>query len=386
MRIAQINFTRINNSIGGAEKVFFTMANELSDRGHQVGCFYYDSNKGQPVFPINKNVYVKNCCGSLTLKVKNIFLRIASCFIRNKKKRHAFRDFSKNAYITQNIKSFNPDIILFYWPDTVIYNLLKLDVPIIHMLHMDPSAFVKNPSFQHAFDGIKQCHSIQVLMPEHIDTLRKILPHEHIVRIGNIVPQHPHRTSLEEKKIIFVGRITQGKRPQLLLRAFALLKDRYPDWKLEIWGPSSAEPQTTEEVRKLLQELGLEKQAALCGSTTDIPSKIRQASIAVMPSAHEGFCLALAECMSMGLPAVVCRDCSTLVSLVRHEETGLICEPDPEGIACQLDRLMGDFSLRKKLGTSARADMEQFSPEKIVTAWEHLLNEALESKNCSQSR
>lgn len=379
MKIAQINFTRINNSIGGAEKVFFTMANELTVHGHQVGCFYYDTNKGTPSFPLEKNVSIKNCYDSFTLKIKNTFYRILACFIRDKKKRHTLRDLARNTYITQCVKKFNPDIIIFYWPDSVIYNLLTLNVPIVHMFHMDPLSFVKNPSFQHSAEGISKCAAIQVLLPEQIDKLHQIIPHKHIVSIGNIVPQYDEKSSLKENKIIFVGRITQDKRPQLLLQAFALLKNKYPDWKVEVWGPDSVEPKTTEELRQLLQTLGLQKQVELCGATTDISSKMRNASIAVMPSKHEGFCLALAESMSMGLPAVACRDCSTLRTLVKHEKTGLLCEPTPEGLATQLDSLMGDWALRRKLGAAASEDMKHFSAEKIITEWEHLLFEVIES-------
>ena len=39
-----------------------------------------------------------------------------------------------------------------------------------------------------------------------------------------------------QKKIIHVGRIIEGsKRQMLLVEAFNLIKDEFPDWRVELW-------------------------------------------------------------------------------------------------------------------------------------------------------
>jgi len=153
MRIAQINFTRVNNALGGTEKVFFTMANELTNRGHSVACFYFDTSAGQPRFPIDERVYVKNCYSTISLKITKFLLHIRAWFILDRNKRRKVRRSVRTSYIIKNILRFNPNIILLYWPDIIIYELNKLDIPTIQMIHMSPSHFETDNNVLAAKEG-----------------------------------------------------------------------------------------------------------------------------------------------------------------------------------------------------------------------------------------
>ncbi len=81
MRIAQINFIRVNNALGGTERVYINMANEMVRRGHDVACFYFDKQQGAPIFHVDERVYIKNCYGALIIRVKKAIAQIRSCFI-----------------------------------------------------------------------------------------------------------------------------------------------------------------------------------------------------------------------------------------------------------------------------------------------------------------
>lgn len=376
MRIAQLNFTRVNNALGGTEKVFLTMANAMAEKGHKVGCFYYDKDQGKPLFPTHDDVYLKNCY-NISTKIKIIASRLFACLFTDKKMRHKIRQWPNDHSFIKNIMKFNPDVILLYWPNPIIHSLHKLHIPIILMFHMAPSQYKTDKTVVMYNEELAKCDSIQVLMPEFREEVFSFIENEHIVHIPNIVPQYTKQAPLTSPTIIYVGRISEQKRPELIVESFALLKDNYPDWKVELWGESHTEPLVTQRVKELIQKYRLEDSILFCGTTNDVPAQLEKASIILMPSAHEGFCLALTEAMSMGLPAIACKDCPAINSLVHHEKNGFLCSPTPEDIAAHLAKLMDSEELRKKLGKQAKEDMKPFSPESVYEKWENLMMDVI---------
>lgn len=380
MKIAQIGFSRINNALGGTEKVFFTLANELVNRGHSVANIYYDNTPGKPLFPVDEKVLCQNCAHFRFSKVIRFFARLCSIFLPDRKKRIQMRDLPRRKAITNSILKFKPDVVLIYWPNIIIEDLNKLGIPIIQMMHMAPSFFLGDKKVIFYKKSIEDCAGIQVLLPDYIEELRKSIPNKHIVSIPNIVPQYEERADASSHTIIFVGRIAGQKRPWLIPQAFALIKDKYPDWKIELWGEYDVEPETTTRVRQIIKETDLEKRILLCGISLDIKSQLKKASIVLMPSRIEGFSLAMTEAMSMGLPIVACNDCPSIASIVHHNENGMLCDPSAEDIALHLSRLMDSHELREKLGTQAKEDMKLYNADSVCKQWETLMKEVIERK------
>ena len=105
---------------------------------------------------------------------------------------------------------------------------------------------------------------------------------------------------------------------------------------------------------------------------------MREADIFAFPSAFEGFGMALAEGMSVGLPAVGYKNCPAVNELIKDGETGFLCDDGVEPLAQALDKLMGDKELRVKMGKAAKADMAQYAPEKIWDQWDDLMKKVIE--------
>ena len=100
---------------------------------------------------------------------------------------------------------------------------------------------------------------------------------------------------------------------------------------------------------------------------------LREADIFAFPSAYEGFGMALAEGMSVGLPAIGYKNCPAVNELIKDGKTGFLCDDGVEPLAHALEKLMSDKELRVKMGKAAKADMAQFAPEKIWDKWEDLM-------------
>lgn len=376
MKIALITHTRVNGSLGGTELVFISMANLLAGKGHSVGCFYYDTTEGSPAYKIASNVFVKNCYSKLKLAVAKKTSKFRSWFISDKEEKRRIRN-APNQLIISEVKRFKADIVLLFVPNSILYDLNKLNAPVIQMIHRAPSFIGKFPFFKACKPAMEACACLQVLMPEHVSEMSAYVHNPNIVAIPNVVPQYDTQSDVTAHTIIFVGRIVEEKRPWLIVQAFSLLMDQYPDWKVELWGEEHESPRASKRVRDLVTQYGLEDRVLLCGTTKNIKEKLKAASIMIMTSAHEGFCLALTEGMSMGLPAVVCKDCKTFHSIVRNEQNGYLCVPTAEGIANKLSKLMSSQDLRRKLGAQAKEDMKQYSADVVYSKWMRLMSEVV---------
>ena len=221
---------------------------------------------------------------------------------------------------------------------------------------------------------------MQVLRPEFVDVLLDILPSATVEVIPNCVPQFPISANRSSNTIINVGRISSGKRQTLLIEAFALVKDKFPTWKLELWGETHCDTKYTVTVKSVIKKNGLEDCVRLCGATDNVPLQLKNASIFAFPSEFEGWGLALTEALSMGLPAIGCKECPAVNTLIRDGENGLLCDDTPESLAEALSKLMSDESLRIRFGNVAQKDMKAYAPERVWDQWENLLRSLTVSK------
>src|SRR5262249_196957 len=131
--------------------------------------------------------------------------------------------------------------------------------------------------------------------------------------------------------LIFVGGITEGKRPHLLIEAIGLLNKQGLECQLAIVGPDQA-PQYTGRMKQRARELGVESQVIWFGFTQDIGPLFRASDFFGLPSANEGMPAALVEAMASGIPSIVTAISGT-TDLVIDGQHGRIVAPDPAEIA-----------------------------------------------------
>ena len=218
-------------------------------------------------------------------------------------------------------------------------------------------------------------------MPSFEKHIKNHLPKARTITIGNAIPQFAFSADLESNKdkykLIFVGRLTKNhKRPHLLIQAFAKLAEKYPNWNVELWGARDRKAYY-KELELLISKNGLQNRVFLKGATNDVPSALKKADIFVFPSAFEGFGMALAEGMSVGLPAIGYKTCPAVNELIKDGKTGLLCDDGVEPLTAAMDKLMGDRALRVQMGKAAKEDMAQYAPEKIWDQWEEIMRSIL---------
>ncbi|SDT76405.1 glycosyltransferase [Actinoplanes derwentensis] len=176
--------------------------------------------------------------------------------------------------------------------------------------------------------------------------------------------------TLNEKRVVTLGRLSHEKGLDMLLEAWAQVGPRHPDWQLEIYGAGPNE----QALRTLARELNLDDTTLFRGKTNVIDSVLASSSIYVLPSRQEGFPIALMEALAYGLP-VVSFDCAPGIrELIDDDVSGglVITSGNVPGFADALSRLIEDHDLRVRLGAAGRETVQRYTPDSIMDRWEAL--------------
>lgn len=159
-------------------------------------------------------------------------------------------------------------------------------------------------------------------------------------------------------KFISSGRLVQQKNFSLLVRAFALYAEEYPDSHLTILGDGPLR----DDLTSLIKDLGLNGAVSLPGEVTDPRAWLDQSSVYVQTSVFEGFGLAILEAMARRLP-VISTDCDFGPrELIEHSVTGLLVRPEPSSVADAMANLSRSADLRRAFGDAGRHVAEAFRP------------------------
>lgn len=178
----------------------------------------------------------------------------------------------------------------------------------------------------------------------------------------------------EKHTFLSVGRLTSQKGYDLLLRAWKLVQDELPEWKLIIVG----EGEQRNELQTLNDELSLER-AELVGHSDDVGEYYKNASCYVMSSRYEGFPMVILEAQSYGLP-VISFDCKTgPKDLIVQEKNGyLVEEENIQKLAEYMIKFANEPNEAIKMSQFAAENVQQYTIEPIMEQWVNLINRVAE--------
>lgn len=386
MNILLAKFNPMVGVLGGAEKIFCEMANELALRGHNVSILFSDNNLGKPYFSLKDNIAIYNL-NHLQTGGKQYDLQVQEFPVALKLKRELIRLYDKDyaremkeIYLGNKIADniiravdyIKPDVIISHGLLTTRWMIVdaRINIPVVTMFHDEPSDLLSTAT-NNVIYALSKSTLIHVLLPYGVDIVKKYCPNSSVVVIGNPVAQLSKIIGQEHKdkfKIVTVGRLTKRqKRQDLLIRAFSLIADKFPNWNVEIWGPCT-DLKYKDELENIIHKHKLEKRVLLCGSTDNVSRVLDTADIFVLPSQYEGFGLGLVEAMSKGLPVIGMKDCLAISNMIHHGKTGLLSEKSPANLGELLSKLMSDYRLRCALGDAAHEYAKQYSSKVI---WEN---------------
>ncbi|MGI5352747.1 glycosyltransferase [Streptomyces sp. CA-250714] len=201
-----------------------------------------------------------------------------------------------------------------------------------------------------------------------------------IVCVPNAVPAPQVEPSDGQAKLIVAaGRLIKVKRYDRLLRAFALVADKHPDWTLRLYGRG---PQQN-VLRTILNELGLYDRAFLMGAHSPIETEWAKGAIAAVSSDGESFGMTLVEAMHCGVP-VVSTDCPYGPGeIIANGQDGLLAplgeneDVTVRAYADALLHLVEDPALRSAMSAAALEKAARYCPQRIAGEYENLMTRLL---------
>ena len=197
--------------------------------------------------------------------------------------------------------------------------------------------------------------------------------HSHVVVIPNLVHLNDSGVStLENKRVIFVGRFDYQKRPMEMIRIWEKVFPSHSDWQLEIYGEG--------EQRKELEDavLLLDMNVKIHQPTEHIFDCYRESSILVSTSLFEPFGLVIPEAMSCGLP-VVAYDCPYgPADIIKDGVEGYLVKGNSEEeFANRLCQLIENIELRVKMTKEGISSSQRYRADLIMPQWIKLFERML---------
>ena len=186
--------------------------------------------------------------------------------------------------------------------------------------------------------------------------------------------------AIEEKNILFVGRLEPLKGLDVLFRAVAALED-LGNITLNVVG-GDENSQEKARLQTLASRMKLTQNVRFIGSVRqdELPLHYNAADVCVLPSHYESFGLAALEAAACGRP-VVASAVGGLPAIVRNGSTGFLVEPKhSDTMAERLCELLGDDTLRSRMGSAARAHAESLGWDRSADALLNRYRELMPAK------
>lgn len=219
------------------------------------------------------------------------------------------------------------------------------------------------------------CHKVITLTNQSKnDYIRKFrLPKKKVDCIYNWIDLDVERSNqynLDSQRIVSAGRFGHEKGFDRLVKVFALVAKKHPDWHLDLFGDGEMMP----VVKQLVAEYGLENNLHLMGMCNDLSQRYRNYAIYVLPSYREGMPLVLLEAKANRLPIVSFDILTGPREIVRDGIDGILVPPDDiTKMAEMICKLIEDNKCRAHMAERSQENLEQFSKQTILNQWKEII-------------
>lgn len=217
---------------------------------------------------------------------------------------------------------------------------------IVHLHCGDQLPEIWSPMYEELFT---RCDLALVLSPSIKRKVEEYIGSSHRVEVlYNPCPTIDTITpfSKREKEILFAGTLNSNKGYSDLIKGFARIAKKYPEWKVVFAGNGEVE-----KAKSLACSLGIESQCVFLGwvNGEQKDTAFRRASVLCLASYQEGFPMAVLDAWAYGLP-VVTTPAGGLIDIINEEQNGILFEAgNIDQIAEKLELIISDVGLREHI-------------------------------------
>ncbi len=319
-------------TVGGAEQVLITLANELSHE-HQVSVLCL-SQKGELAKNLSTNI-------QLIVLDKKIGL-----------------DLSLPKKINRVVSEIKPDVInshlwvanlwtrlsLFFRtkPRIIITEHSRDDWKPWHYRQIDRCLSIRHKTLVAVSEDIANYYRDLKLFHSPIHVIHNGIQTA-LYQQGD-ADKIRHELQLSPQSILIgsVGRLAPEKNQARLIKAFSKLKVRLPESKLILVGDGSEK----KHLMALSKELNVDDDTLFLGQRVDTADLLAAFDVFVLSSNREGFPMTALEAQTAGTPVVLTDVGGNREAILKHEDgslaAGLICVPSSDALAESLLCILKD--------------------------------------------
>lgn len=236
----------------------------------------------------------------------------------------------------------------------------------------------------------KLCHTIIAIsnrVKNHNCTIFKIDKNK-VRTVYNAVDLSlvPHRTIPMKKANSFIigciGKVTEQKGYDILIRGFSKVIDQIPDVRLEIIGAynTKGNEKLYRNLCTLTDKLGIKDKVEFLGELPhqSVYGHLLSWNLFVLASKFEGFGIVIIEAMAAGVP-VIGSNVDAIPEIISDEKSGLLFNAgDPQDLAENILLLLKDKNLANQFAAQAEKQVqEKFTIMKMVTELDKVYSSGL---------
>lgn len=349
---------------GGIERILVDKMNYMAERyGMDVYLLTNDQGSHPVTYHLSDRVHHEDLgiCFYQQYRYRGLRRLIAS-WKMNRQYRHLFGE---------RLHRIQPDLIVCTTADKIgIIGKQKGHIPLVVESHSICSqtldhgrTWLQRKLYRHHFlNSLSKADYVVALTEGDAKEWRRY--HPQVTVIPNFIhPHEEHISVCSSKKAIFVGRFDYQKRVQDAIRVWEKVRERHPDWILDIYGDGDM----YQEVYSLASSVG---GVVVHQPTPNIFEAYQDCSFLISTSLFEPFGLVIPEAMSCGL-SVVAFDCPFgPADIITDGIDGyLVKDRDEVLFAEKICNLIENTELRKKMGQMAEQKSARFQSDLIMSQW-----------------
>lgn len=344
---------------GGAERVIVNFSNWIIDntKSKITICCFENNNS---IYDIKKDVNI--ICGNIFHK--NRFLDICR----------------RLKFLKKTLKNEKPDVIFTVFPSVFLYALFTRNkqAKLIFSERANIKFSSKPSQLLCKFVALKsdgiifQTQRAMSTYPKSIYNRSCVIPNAIEIDSTNILK---HET---QKNITAVGRLCWQKGFDTLIKAFKLVSNDYPDYKLIIYG----EGEDRNYLEQIIKDLNLTGSVLLPGIKKDVINYVANSTLFILSSRYEGMPNALMEAMAVGVPSIS-TDCEFGPSeLINNGENGILVPVDDvEKLSENIKLLLSNKELYNKIKSNCQKILSTNSNEKIYKNYYEFITKFVKEKD-----
>lgn len=340
---------------GGAERVVSVLTDELSEADYRV--FILTMTKEKQVYNINENVEIvaphKNYNAGILGKLQRVKI------------------------IRDEIIKHKIDVVVAFSHYNAMFSVIAsygLPVRIIGSERNDP-AQLKNRKILNSTRNILY-KKLDCLVCQ-TDEAKAYFPNK--IQEKTTIILNPISASIidpycgeKEKKIVTFCRLEPQKNLRMLIDAFEMLYEEYPDYELNIYGEGSER----ENLLNYIVSKGLVNVISIKPFCKDVHQKVMKATIFALPSNYEGLSNSMIEAMALGIPTVVTDcPCGGARMVIENNKNGImVAVDDPKAMYEAFNKIIVSPKFAKELSNNGVKIRDKLNCKKIAKQWKKAID------------